>query len=177
LLATKKSRSPRIGSIRNDKINYDKDEQFFSKDDIPANAKTIKEEVKNLVDPDHLGLRKKPWNVSVSVPKNFEKEETHEQKLLKVCIAQSRLSLASRIIPFPNLWIPKYTPALILATITRTGMSAPTSISLKLGPICTKRKHLSTQHHQRHAEQQVKGGVFFAELCEPTVENYCFHRG
>ena len=36
-------------------------------------ARTIKEEVKHLVDPDHLGLRKKPWNGSVSVPKNMEK--------------------------------------------------------------------------------------------------------
>jgi hypothetical protein len=43
LLATKKSRQPKIGSVRNDKINYDKDEQFFSKEDIPQQAKTIKE--------------------------------------------------------------------------------------------------------------------------------------
>ena len=73
MLATKKSRQPKIGSVRNDKINYDKDEQFFSKEDIPQQAKTIKEEIKNLVDPDHLGLRKKAWNGSVSVPKNMEK--------------------------------------------------------------------------------------------------------
>ena len=74
MLATKKNKQPKIGSVRNDKINYDQDEQFFSKEDIPAYAKTIKEEVKHLVDPDHLGLRKKPWNGSVSVPKNMEKE-------------------------------------------------------------------------------------------------------
>ncbi len=71
LLVTKKSRPPKIGSIRNDKINYDKEEQFFSKDDIPNYAKTMKEEIKQFIDPDHLGLRKKQWNTSVSVPKNF----------------------------------------------------------------------------------------------------------
>lgn len=71
LLVTKKSKAPKIGSIRNDKVNYDKEEQFFSKEDIPQQAKTIKEEIKQLIDPDHLGLRKKQWNTSVSVPKNF----------------------------------------------------------------------------------------------------------
>jgi len=84
LLASKKSKQPKIGSIRNDKLNYDKEEQFFSKDDIPLPARTIKEEINQLIDPDHLGLRKKHWNASVSVPKSMEKEETHEQKLLKV---------------------------------------------------------------------------------------------
>lgn len=79
-----KTKQPKIGSIRNDKVNYEKEEQFFSKDDIPGHVKTIKEEINHLIDPDHLGLRKKRWNASVSVPKNFEKEETHEQKLLKV---------------------------------------------------------------------------------------------
>jgi hypothetical protein len=72
-LATKKGKQPKIGSVRNDKINYDKEEQFFSKDDIPLNARTIKEEINQLIDPDHLGLRKKQWNASVSVPKCFEK--------------------------------------------------------------------------------------------------------
>lgn len=76
-MASKKAKQPKIGSIRNDKINYDKEEQFFSKDDIPLAARTIKEEINTLIDPDHLGLRKKDWNTSVSVPKNFEAEETH----------------------------------------------------------------------------------------------------
>lgn len=39
-----------------------------------------------MIDPDHLGFRKRPWNTSVSVPKKIESEETHEQKLLKVLI-------------------------------------------------------------------------------------------
>ena len=29
---------PKIGSIKNTRINYDKDEHFFSKDDVPARA-------------------------------------------------------------------------------------------------------------------------------------------
>lgn len=61
-----------MGSIKNDKMNYDRDEQFFSKDDVPPKARTIKDSVKNLIDPDHLGLRKKHWNASVSVPKKLE---------------------------------------------------------------------------------------------------------
>jgi hypothetical protein len=43
MMNLKKNRAPKVGSIRNDKINYDREEQFFSKEDIPAKAKTIKE--------------------------------------------------------------------------------------------------------------------------------------
>lgn len=70
--------------MKNDKINYDQEEQFFSKEDIPQAARTIKESIREFVDPDYLGLRKKEWNTSVSVPKHLEEDETHEQKLLKV---------------------------------------------------------------------------------------------
>ena len=42
LLSIKKQKQPKIGSIKNDKINYDREQQFFSKDDIPFNAKTVK---------------------------------------------------------------------------------------------------------------------------------------
>ena len=71
MINLKKNKAPKVGSIRNDKINYDREEQFFSKEDIPAKAKTIKEEVRHFIDPDHLGLRKRGWNGSVSVPKNW----------------------------------------------------------------------------------------------------------
>ena len=71
-------------------MNYDRDEQFFSKEDVPAKARTIKESVKHLIDPDHLGLRKRHWNASVSVPKKFEADETHEQRLLKVVLHRYR---------------------------------------------------------------------------------------
>jgi len=61
---------PKIGSAKNTRINYDKDEHFFSKDDVPSKAQTIVAQVKDEVDPDFLGLRKKGWNTSVFVPKN-----------------------------------------------------------------------------------------------------------
>ena len=38
----------------------------------------------NFIDPDLLGLRKKEWNTSVSIPGNALNEETHERKLIKV---------------------------------------------------------------------------------------------
>ncbi|CAD8142419.1 unnamed protein product [Paramecium pentaurelia] len=74
----------KIGSIKNNKVNYDKDEQFFSKEDIPQKALQIKQFIQTFVDPDILGLRKKQWNYSVSVPKNPLSEETHERKLVKI---------------------------------------------------------------------------------------------
>jgi len=121
LLGSKKARQPKIGSVKNDKINYDKEEQFFSKDDIPLYARTIKEEINNLIDPDHLGLRKKNWNASVSVPKSFEKEETHEQKLLKVEYKQFRSSWVSRITLFLSIKSKLFIQELIQGTITRNG--------------------------------------------------------
>ena len=62
---------PVIGSVKNDKINYDREEQFFSKEDVPCKAREVKDVVKNFIDPDHLGLRKREWNTSVSVPKKL----------------------------------------------------------------------------------------------------------
>lgn len=139
MLAVKKARPPKIGSIRNDKINYDKEEQFFSKEDVPFHAKTIKEEIKQLVDPDHLGLRKKDWNASVSVPKNFEKEETHEQKLLKVKAQSPRSNWALLIIQSQKAATLSSTQALTPETIILTGMWALKSGTKKSGPIYTNR--------------------------------------
>ena len=42
LLNIKKQKAPKIGSIKNDKVNYDREEQFFSKEDIPVYARTVK---------------------------------------------------------------------------------------------------------------------------------------
>lgn len=76
----------KIGSFKNQKgkLNYDRDEQFFSQDDIPDKAKEAKAYIQKVTDPDLLGLRKKEWNSSSSVPKNPIQEETHERKLIKV---------------------------------------------------------------------------------------------
>ena len=43
MMELKKNKPPKIGSVKNDKLNYDKDEQFFSKEDIPAHARSIKQ--------------------------------------------------------------------------------------------------------------------------------------
>ena len=75
---------PKIGSIKNTRINYDKDEHFFSKDDVPFKAQTTVALVKEEIDPDFLGLRKKVWNCSAFVPKNPLAEETFERKMIKV---------------------------------------------------------------------------------------------
>lgn len=40
--------------------------------------------VKDEIDPDFLGLRKKPWNNSTTLPVHPETEETFERKMIKV---------------------------------------------------------------------------------------------
>jgi len=76
----------KIGSIKNNRLNYDKDEQFFAGDDIPIKSKQIHDEIREFVNPDILELRKKNWNQSVLFPKNPILEETFERKLVKVTI-------------------------------------------------------------------------------------------
>ena len=58
-LQKKAARLHQIGSIKNNKINYDRDEHFFAIDDIPPNAKTAHDFIKDFIDPDFLRLRKK----------------------------------------------------------------------------------------------------------------------
>ena len=60
----------KMGSIKNGKVNYDRDEQFFSMEDVPLENLEKKEEILQFVDPDNLELRKKEWNTSVLVPLN-----------------------------------------------------------------------------------------------------------
>lgn len=96
-------KAQKIGSIKNGRINYDKDEQFFNPADTDQNVRTIVRWVKELIDPDILELRKKPWNASVSYPKNIELEETFERKLIKI-----KLGLIDR--PKPKYVLPKIEP-------------------------------------------------------------------
>lgn len=70
-----------IGSIHNKKVNYDVDECFFAKDDIPIAVREKHNEVVQFIDPDFLGMRKKEWNSSVSVPTNPLAEQDHQRKL------------------------------------------------------------------------------------------------
>ncbi|KRX03765.1 hypothetical protein PPERSA_04273 [Pseudocohnilembus persalinus] len=74
----------KIGSIKNNKVNYHIDEQFFSNEDIPLKALDAKKTIQQKIDPDLLGLRNRQWNNSTSVPLNPLQEETHERKLIKI---------------------------------------------------------------------------------------------
>lgn len=75
-----------IGSIHNKKVNYDVDECFFAKDDIALDIRDKHNEVLEFTDPDFLGMRKKEWNTSVSVPTNALAEQDHQRKLLNIRI-------------------------------------------------------------------------------------------
>lgn len=77
-----------IGSIHNKKTNYDVDECFFAKDDIPIQVRDIHNNVREFIDPDFLGMRKKEWNSSVSIPMNQAIEQDHQRKLLNIRIGQ-----------------------------------------------------------------------------------------
>ena len=81
-----KPKMHKIGSIRNERMNFEKDEYFFSSDDVPLKARKINQEIREFIDPDILGLRKKPWNNSVLFPKNPLSDETFERKMIKVIL-------------------------------------------------------------------------------------------
>lgn len=49
----------KIGSLKNGRINYDKDEQYFSKADMKEGVAAKVKEIHTFVDPDILELRKK----------------------------------------------------------------------------------------------------------------------
>lgn len=53
-------------------------------DDIPPAKKRAHDEACDFIDPDLLGLKKRGWNGSTTVPKYPHLEETHERKLTKV---------------------------------------------------------------------------------------------
>ncbi len=66
-------------------MNYERDEQFFTKDEIPRPVQESKQEMLDLVDPDLLGLRKKDWNKSVKAARHSaDEEEDFQRKLTKV---------------------------------------------------------------------------------------------
>jgi len=76
----------KIGSIHNKKVQYDVDECFFAKDDIPLGVREKHQDILKFIDPDFLGMRKKEWNTSVSVPVNPQAEQDHQRKLLNIRI-------------------------------------------------------------------------------------------
>jgi len=78
-----KSRHPIVGSTKLSRINFERTEQVFPKEDTPFQAVDAKNKMTQLVDPDILGLRKKDWNNSTAISKN-QQEEDFERKLTKI---------------------------------------------------------------------------------------------
>jgi len=69
------------------RINFERTEQVFPKEDTPFQAVDAKNKMTQLVDPDILGLRKKDWNNSTAISKN-QQEEDFERKLTKVFLQE-----------------------------------------------------------------------------------------
>ena len=61
-----KRKTNQIGSIKNESINYPKDQKFFHSNDIPDKAKRAVVEVKQQIDKDLFKLKRPKWNASVS---------------------------------------------------------------------------------------------------------------
>ncbi len=80
-----KTRHSLVGSTKYSRINFERNEQVFPKEDVPAHVMEAKNQMTQLVDPDILGLRKKGWNRSTAVSKN-QQEEDFERKLTKVMV-------------------------------------------------------------------------------------------
>jgi len=78
-----KSRHPIVGSSKLARLNFERTEQVFPKEDVPKQAIESKVSMNQLVDPDILGLRKKDWNKSTAVAKTNQ-EEDFERKLTKI---------------------------------------------------------------------------------------------
>lgn len=108
-----KTRHPLVGSSKLNRLNFERTEQVFPKEDVPKQAIDAKVSMNQLVDPDILGLRKKDWNRSTAVARNNQ-EEDFERKLTKVekknkgkeksnCFVQIKLG-------FFDTPLPKYRP-------------------------------------------------------------------
>jgi hypothetical protein len=74
----------KIGSVKYGRYDYESDEHFFSNDDMPRKNRAAHQAMKDLTDPDILGLKKREWNTSAAVPKNPTAEETFAGKLMKI---------------------------------------------------------------------------------------------
>lgn len=87
------------GSAKLGRMNFERGEQIFPKEDIPLKSIDAKKQMNQLVDPDVLGLRKKEWDKSVAVPLNAQ-EEDFDRKLTKI-------KLGFFDTPLPNYRPPK----------------------------------------------------------------------
>jgi hypothetical protein len=59
-----------IGSCHNTRAEFEKDENYFAKEDIPIKAQKVHEQIDDFIDPDHLELKKPRWNSSVYISKD-----------------------------------------------------------------------------------------------------------
>ena len=65
-----KANREKIGGINLKRYNYEKDENFFSKADVPEKAREIHDYIQEYINPDNLELRKPVWNPSTFIPGN-----------------------------------------------------------------------------------------------------------
>eukprot|EP00347_Sterkiella_histriomuscorum_P001226 403372845 len=73
----------KIGSIKNGKVNYPKDQNFFHSSDIAGNVRESVKHVKELTNPDILGTKKNEWNLS-NATVGHKLPENHQQNLFNV---------------------------------------------------------------------------------------------
>jgi hypothetical protein len=81
--ATQMRRTNIIGSIRNNNLNYPKDQKFFHNSDVPDKAKEAASEMKQEIDKDIFKLKKPKWNASVSKAKEI-KDDNDEINLFSI---------------------------------------------------------------------------------------------
>ena len=74
----------KIGSCKFGRISYERDEHFFTPDDIPKKKLQAYKDMKEFTDPDILDLKKKDWNLRSSIPRQPVIEETFERKIMRV---------------------------------------------------------------------------------------------
>lgn len=67
--ATLKRKKNLIGSVRNNNLNYPKDQKFFHGTDVPEKARQAVIEMKEATDKDIFKLKRPKWNASVSKAK------------------------------------------------------------------------------------------------------------
>ena len=75
-----------IGSLHyGPNLNYQKNYRFFPAEDIPLEKRLIHQEIKDFIDPDILGFKRKVWTSNVSGSGKKKPEQcTVEEELAKV---------------------------------------------------------------------------------------------
>lgn len=74
----------KMGSIKDRKMNYEKDEYFFSKEDMPEKAREARKFYAQFMESDYLGLRKKPWEHSTFIDPMNRGEVNFDVEIFRV---------------------------------------------------------------------------------------------